>query len=98
MKHPLLAVAVCMLVASSSAFSQTTAQQKPSPENTPAPARSADDRAASGGQTTGPDWKSKGVVGPFGLGMAGTLAVVAGVIVLIAAATDGGDSNAAAQH
>ena len=98
MKHLLL---VCTLVASTSAFSQSPVQQKPSQEiaaPSPAPARTADDRAASGGQTTGPDWKSKGVVGPFGLGMVGTLAVVAGVIVLIAAATDGGDSNSAAQH
>ena len=98
-KHLLLAFAVCTLFTTTSAFSQSTAQRKSSPETASTPDdRAADVRSATGGQTTGPDWKSKGVVGPFGLGMVGTLAVVAGVIVLIAAATDGGDSNSAAQH
>ena len=99
MKLLQLAVAVAVLSTSSSAFSQSPpVQQKPNPEKPVAPAHPVHDRAASGGQTTGPDWKSKGVVGPFGLGAVGTLAVVAGVIVLIAAATDGGDSNPPAQH
>jgi hypothetical protein len=77
-----------MLVSSSAAL----AQQEPVSKE-----RSAEERAASGGQTTGPDMRSRGVVGPFGFGVVGTLAVVAGVIVLIGAATDGG-SKSSSQH
>jgi hypothetical protein len=95
-----LVVAVSMLVSSTGAFAQALAPQPtlPAASMPAAKERSAEERSASGGQTNGPDMRSRGMVGPFGLGVVGTLAVVAGVIVLIAAATDGGDSKPTAQH
>ena len=101
MKPVKLAVVVSALIFNASTFAQAPAPQDKQTAAAPAtPQRSAEERSASGGQTNGngKDWKAMGVVGPFGLGMVGTLAVVAGVIVLIAAATDGGDSNPSTQH
>jgi hypothetical protein len=65
----------------------------PAPAAVPMPQASDEQRSAAGGQTSGAREMGAGAGGLFGLGMGATLAIVAGIVLLIAAASDGGSSS-----
>jgi hypothetical protein len=101
-----LALAVSIVFSSTLALAQSAAPQvmpsqpinaAQSMAQAPAPVPAAqpndEQRSAAGGQTSGAREVGAGGGGLFGLGVGATLAIVAGMVLLIAAASDGGSSS-----